>query len=150
MQLHLCSPICLHDVDTVNFTFLHVNNVLNITRNSLLRYLQNLLMQQAIFGSTKVSHMKTLNCMLQAGPPSLHYYCAVVLHSCNLLATCRPLFQPRISLLSTYRQSGCVFEFLSHLSGFHLTFPRILNHCTGWPISHRTPRKYASQTQYKF
>ena len=24
-------------------------------------------------------------CMLQAGPPSLHYYCAVVLHSCILL-----------------------------------------------------------------
>ena len=30
--------------------------------------------------------MKTLNCMLQAGPPSLQYYCAVVLHSCILLA----------------------------------------------------------------
>jgi hypothetical protein len=29
--------------------------------------------------------MKTLNCMLQAGPPSLHYYCAVVLHSCIVL-----------------------------------------------------------------
>jgi len=25
--------------------------------------------------------MKTLNCMLQAGLPSLHYYCAVVLYS---------------------------------------------------------------------
>ena len=24
-------------------------------------------------------------CMLQAGPPSLHYYCAVVLHSCIVL-----------------------------------------------------------------
>ena len=29
--------------------------------------------------------MKTLNCMLQAGPPSLYYYCAVVLHSCIVL-----------------------------------------------------------------
>ena len=29
--------------------------------------------------------MKTLNCMLQAGPPYLHYYCAVVLHSCIVL-----------------------------------------------------------------
>ena len=29
--------------------------------------------------------MKTLNCMLQAGPPSLHYYCAVALHSCIVL-----------------------------------------------------------------
>jgi len=30
--------------------------------------------------------MKTLNCMLQAGPPSLHYYCAVVLYSCIVLS----------------------------------------------------------------
>ena len=29
--------------------------------------------------------MKTLNCKLQAGPPSLQYYCAVVLHSCVVL-----------------------------------------------------------------
>jgi len=29
--------------------------------------------------------MKTLNCMLQAGPPSLHHYCAVMLHSCIAL-----------------------------------------------------------------
>jgi len=29
--------------------------------------------------------MKTLNCMLQAGPPSLQYYSAVVLHSCIVL-----------------------------------------------------------------
>ena len=29
--------------------------------------------------------MKTLNFMLQSGPPTLHYYCAVVLHSCIVL-----------------------------------------------------------------
>ena len=29
--------------------------------------------------------MKTLNYLLQAGPPSLHYYRAVVLHSCIVL-----------------------------------------------------------------
>jgi len=34
---------------------------------------------------TSVSHMKTLNCMLQAGPPPLHYYCTIVLHSCIVL-----------------------------------------------------------------
>jgi len=28
-----------------------------------------------------MSHMKTLNYMLQVGPPSLHYYCTVVFHS---------------------------------------------------------------------
>jgi len=32
-----------------------------------------------------VSQMKPLNCVLQAQPPSLHYYCAVVLHSCIIL-----------------------------------------------------------------
>ena len=35
--------------------------------------------------TTRASHVKTLNCILQAGPPSLHYYCAVVLHSCIVL-----------------------------------------------------------------
>jgi len=29
--------------------------------------------------------MVTLNCTLQARPPSLHHYCAVVLHSCIVL-----------------------------------------------------------------
>jgi len=29
--------------------------------------------------------VKTLNCMLQVGPPSLHYYCTIVLHSCIVL-----------------------------------------------------------------
>ena len=29
--------------------------------------------------------MKTLKCLLQAGPPSLRYYCAVVSHSCIVL-----------------------------------------------------------------
>jgi len=28
-----------------------------------------------------VSHKKTLKCLLQAGPSSSHYYCAVVLYS---------------------------------------------------------------------
>jgi hypothetical protein len=32
--------------------------------------------------SMRVNHMITLNCMLQTGPPPLHYYCAVVLQSC--------------------------------------------------------------------
>ena len=32
-----------------------------------------------------LSHMKTLNCMLQLGLPPLHYYCAILLHSCIVL-----------------------------------------------------------------
>ena len=35
--------------------------------------------------TTRVSHVKTLNCMLRVGPPPLHHYCAVVLHSCIVL-----------------------------------------------------------------
>ena len=34
---------------------------------------------------TRVSHMKTLNCTLQAGPPPIQYYCAIVLHFCIVL-----------------------------------------------------------------
>jgi len=35
--------------------------------------------------SKVVSHMKTLNCVLQAEPSSLHYYCTVMFHSCIVL-----------------------------------------------------------------
>ena len=41
-------------------------------------------------------------------------------------ATCRPLFKPLVSLLSTYKTIELCFEFLSHFQGFHLTLPRIL------------------------
>jgi hypothetical protein len=40
-------------------------------------------------------------------------------------ATCLPLLKPSISLLSTYKTTKLFFEFLSHFSGFHLTFPYI-------------------------
>ena len=43
--------------------------------------------------------MKTLNCMLQAGPPSLLYYCAVVLHSCTVL--------PRVGRSSNHQYHCC-------------------------------------------
>ena len=40
-------------------------------------------------------------------------------------ATCRPLFKPRVSLLSTYKIIELGFEFLSlFFLGFHSTFPR--------------------------
>ena len=38
-------------------------------------------------------------CMLQAGPPSLHYYCAVVLHSCIVL--------PPVSHTSNHQYHCC-------------------------------------------
>jgi len=43
--------------------------------------------------------MKTFNCMLQAGPPSLHYYCADVLHSCIVL--------PRVGHSSNHEYHCC-------------------------------------------
>ena len=64
-------------------------------------------------------------CMLQAGPSSLHYYCAVVLHSCILL--------PHVGHSSKHvnlqltRQSSCVSN-LSHFPCFHLTLSRIYTH----------------------
>ena len=33
----------------------------------------------------RIQNALLLWCMLQVGPPSLHYYCAVVLHSCIIL-----------------------------------------------------------------
>ena len=39
-------------------------------------------------------------------------------------ATCRQLFKPRVSLLSTYKKIELCFEFLSHFLSFHLTLPR--------------------------
>ena len=39
-------------------------------------------------------------------------------------ATCRPLFKPSVSLLSTYKTIELCFEFLSHFWSFHLTLPR--------------------------
>jgi len=39
-------------------------------------------------------------------------------------ATCRPLFKPSVSLLSTYKIIELGFEFLSLFLGFHLTLPR--------------------------
>ena len=54
-------------------------------------------------------------CLLQVWPPSLHYYCAVVLHSCVVLPPVgHSLFKPWVSLLSIYKTIELCFEFLSH------------------------------------
>ena len=42
----------------------------------------------------------------------------------HLTTTCRPLFKPSVSLLSTCKTIELCFEFLSHFYGFHLTLPR--------------------------
>jgi len=71
--------------------------------------------------------MKTLNRLLQAGPPSLHTYCAVVLHSCITL--------PPVDRSSNHQyhcrqlqENRAVFRiFMALLRFFNLTLPRIRN-----------------------
>ena len=50
-------------------------------------------------------------CMLQAGPPSLHYYCAVMLHSCILLPPVSHSSNHEYHCCQLTRQSSCVLNF---------------------------------------
>ena len=54
-------------------------------------------------------------CILQAGPPSLHYYCAVVLHSCIVLQPVGHSSNHEYHCCQLIRKSSCV-------SNFHRTF----------------------------
>jgi hypothetical protein len=49
--------------------------------------------------------------MLQAGPPSLHYYCAVVLHSCIVLPPVDHSSNHEYHCCQLTRQSSCVSNF---------------------------------------
>jgi hypothetical protein len=48
---------------------------------------------------------------MQAGPPSLHYYCAVVLHSCNVLPPVGHSSNHEYHCCQLKRQSSCVSNF---------------------------------------
>ena len=50
-------------------------------------------------------------CILQVGPPSLHYYCAVVLHSCILLPHVGHSSNHEYHCSQITRQSSCVSNF---------------------------------------
>ena len=50
-------------------------------------------------------------CMLQAVPPSLHYYCAVVLHSCIVLPPVGHSSDHQYHCCQLTRQSSCVSNF---------------------------------------
>ena len=69
--------------------------------------------------------MKTLNCMLQTGPSSLHYYCAVVLHSCIVLPPVGNSSNHQL-LLSSYKTIQLCFEFLSQFEDFYLPLPCVM------------------------
>jgi len=60
-----------------------------------------------IYIYTKVSQIKTLMCMLQAGPPSLYYYCTVVLHSCTVLPPVGHSSYHQYHCCELKRQSSC-------------------------------------------
>ena len=57
------------------------------------------------------SNMKTLNCTLQAGPPTSHYYCAVVLHSCIVLSPVGYSSNHQYHCCQLTRKSSCVSNF---------------------------------------
>jgi len=50
-------------------------------------------------------------CMLQAGPPSLHHYCAVVLHSCIVPLPVGHFQNHEYHCCQLTRQSSCVWNF---------------------------------------
>jgi hypothetical protein len=54
-------------------------------------------------------------CMLQAGPPSLHYYCAVVLHSCIVLPPVGRSSNHEYRFCQLTRQTSCVSNFIALL-----------------------------------
>jgi hypothetical protein len=62
--------------------------------------------------------------MLQAGPSSLRYYCAVVLHSCIVLPPVGHSSNHEYHCCQRTRQSKCVSNFYRTFKVFHLTLPR--------------------------
>jgi len=61
-------------------------------------------------------------CMLQAGPPSLHYYCSIVLHSCmycHLLAN----LQTMSIIVVNIQYSRAVFQIFIELLSFSFDSP---------------------------
>jgi len=67
-------------------------------------------------------------CMLQAGPPSLHYYCAIVLNSCIVLPIVGHSSNHQYHCCKLTRQSSCVSNFYRILK-FSFDFPSYIN-CT--------------------
>jgi len=57
-------------------------------------------------------------CMLQAGPPFLHHYCAVVLHSCTVLPPAGHSSNHEYHCCQLTRQSSCVSNFYHTFKDF--------------------------------
>ena len=61
-------------------------------------------------------------CMLQTGPPSLHYYCAVMLHSCIVLPPVG-LLQTMSIILVNLKANRAVFRIFIALLSFSFNSP---------------------------
>jgi hypothetical protein len=70
-----------------------------------------------------------LRCVLQAGRPSLPYYCAIVLHSCIILPPVSHSPKHKYHPCQLTRQSSCV-------SNFYITFKVFM-----WLYLHEAPCK---------
>jgi hypothetical protein len=75
-------------------------------------------------------------CILQAGPPTLHYYCAVVLHSCILL--------PRVDHSANHEYHCCqLTRESSWVSNFYRTYKGFI-----WLSLVLTPSSVSRRTSY--
>jgi len=61
--------------------------------------------------NTGVSHMKSLNYILQAGPPTLHYYCTIILHSRTVLLPVGQTSNHHYHCCQLKRHSSCGSNF---------------------------------------
>jgi hypothetical protein len=64
-------------------------------------------------------------CTLEAGPPTLHYYFAVVLLSCIILPPVGHSSYHEYRYCQLTRQTSCVLNFYCTFKIFHLNLPRI-------------------------
>ena len=76
-------------------------------------------------------------CMLQVGPPFLHYYCAVVLHSCIVL--------PRVGHSSNHQYHCCQLKRQAGPPSLHYYCAVVLHSCIVLP-----PVGHSSNHQYHF
>jgi hypothetical protein len=74
-------------------------------------------------------------CMLQAGPPSLHYYCAIVLHFCIVLPPVGHSSNQEYHCCHRTRQSTCVSIFYRTFKVFiWLSLVHVLTTCFWSPV----------------
>ena len=82
-------------------------------------------------------------CMLQSGPPYLHYYCAVVLHSCILLTPFGHSSNHEYHSYQLTRQSSCVSNFYRTFKVFiWLSLVQVVHENWEWDWKHSRWRNF--------